>query len=365
MTRVLITGGGTAGHVFPALSVVDALRASGDVEVLFVGGRGGIEGELVAKEGIPFRSISVGKWRRYPDVRNLLDPFKVGAGTIESLGAIASFRPDVVFAKGGYVTVPVVLAAKSRRLPIVTHESDLVMGVSNRLSNRLAAKICTAFPTELYPSPVRAKLVYTGNPIRAEFARVKGRKFHAHFGLSPSLPTVLVMGGSQGAMGLNDLVIGIAEDVTRNAQLLHVAGENDLERMKRVKEKLPAAQAGRYVLYPFLSEIAQAEATADLVLSRAGANALFELAYLAKPVVLVPLPSAANDHQRKNAAYFAEKGAAHVLEQEKTSSKELWKLLDRLLHENLEREKLAHAIEELAVPDAAERVAKVVLEQVP
>lgn len=362
MKRIIVTGGGTAGHVFPALAVVDALKRTQDVEVLFIGGRGGIEEQLVAKQGIPFRAISVGKWRRYPDVRNLIDPFKIGAGTLESLGAISSFRPSIVFAKGGYVTVPVVLAAKSRRVPIVTHESDLVMGVSNRLSNRLAVKICTAFPTDLYPSPVRHKLVYTGNPIRSEFARIKGRRYHHQFGFSPSLPTVLAMGGSQGAMGLNDVVAAIAPDVTRRAQLLHITGPNDWERIEKEKAKLPAFQAGRYVTRPFLDDIAQAEATADLVISRAGANALFELAYLAKPTILIPLPSAANDHQRKNAEYFANNGAAILIEQKNGAPQELWKTVDRLLNEGLEREKLAHAIEELAMPDAAERVAKVIME---
>jgi len=359
--RVLVTGGGTAGHVIPALAVIEVLQRKAGADVLFVGGREGIEEGLVAKAGIPFRGILVGKWRRYPDVRNLIDPFKVGAGTIESLGALSSFRPQVVFAKGGYVTVPVVLAAKSRRLPIVTHESDLVMGVSNRLSNRLAEKICVAFPIEYYPPAVRGKLVHTGNPVRSEFARIKGRKFHHQLGLSPSLPVILVTGGSQGAMGLNELVAGIVGNLTKKAQVLHLTGAHDFERMKKVKEELSAAQSGRYLVAPFLSEMAQAQATADLVISRAGANALFEFALLEKPTILVPLPTAANDHQVKNAEYFAKHGAAVVLPQGSTSGQELLKTVIRLLTNDLERSKFAHAIAELAIPDAAQRVADVVL----
>lgn len=362
MRRVLVSGGGTAGHVFPALAVVEALRKIDQVEILYVGGRHGIEAELVEREGIPFRAISAGKLRRYVDVRNLIDPFKAAAGYIESLGIVTSFRPDVVFAKGGYVTVPVVLAAKSRRIPIITHESDLILGLSNRLANRLATKICVSFPPALYPSAPRNKLVYTGNPIRSQFARVKGRKFHAQLGLSPSLPTVLALGGSQGALGLNDLVAGLARELTKIAQLLHITGAFDLPRLKEHWRDLPSAQAGRYILHAFLSEIAQAMATADVVISRAGANVLFELALLGKPTILLPLPSAANDHQKMNARYFGEKGAAIVLEQGATSSDELLSIVHRLLTEKLEREKLAHTIAELAVPDAADQVAKVIME---
>jgi UDP-N-acetylglucosamine--N-acetylmuramyl-(pentapeptide) pyrophosphoryl-undecaprenol N-acetylglucosamine transferase len=362
MTRILVTGGGTAGHVFPALAVLQVLRRKLKTEILFVGSRDGPEVELVAGKDIPFRGIAAGKLRRYPDVRNLVDPFKVGAGFVESLGVLASFRPDIVFAKGGYVTVPVVLAAKSRRIPIITHESDLIMGLSNRLSNRLAAKICTAFPIESYPALIRTKLVFTGNPLREEFAQVKKRKFHARFGLSPLLPTILVIGGSQGAIGLNDLTLRLTADLTKRGQILHLTGRLDFARLAEYRSKLPPAQAGRYVLYPFIEEIWEAMATADIVVSRAGANVLFELAFLAKPTILVPLPSAANDHQRKNALYFQKRGAVLVAEQDETQSKKLYGMIIRLLREDIEREKLSHRIEELAVPDAAERVANVILQ---
>ncbi len=302
----LFTGGGSAGHVTPNLALMRTLRQEGWA-IHYIGTADGIERKLLAQEAdIPYHSISAGKLRRYFSLKNLTDVFRVVRGVGQARAVVKAVRPDVVFSKGGFVSVPVVLGARGKA-PIVAHESDYTPGLSNRIANRFADKVCVTFEDTL--AHVGAKGVFTGTPIRPELcAGDKGRGF-AFTGLSGGKPVLLVMGGSLGAMAVNDALREALPELLKTFHIVHLCGTGKLSKAH--------AQAG-YVQYEYISEeLPDLLAMADIVLSRAGANAVFEFLALKKPALLVPLPlSASRGDQIQNANYFQKKGYADVLPQE-------------------------------------------------
>lgn len=308
MKKIILTGGGTAGHVTPNLALIPALKKR-DYEIRYIGSYQGIEKRLAENAGIPYDGISSGKLRRYFDLKNFSDPFRVLKGYGEACRLLKKYQPDVIFSKGGFVSVPVVLAAKRYRIPTILHESDMTPGLANRLCIPSAAKICCNFPETLQHLP-EDKAVLTGSPIREELLqgdRLAGLQY-TH--LSAAKPILLVIGGSLGAVAVNQMIRSLLPRLLPSFQIIHICGKGHLDE----------SLIGRpgYVQYEYVdAPLKHLFAAADLAVSRAGANSICELLALRKPNVLIPLSAAASrGDQLLNAASFEKQGFSAVLKEE-------------------------------------------------
>lgn len=299
----------------PLLSVIDEIKKRDpDAEFLFLGPKSDFN-DTLREKGIEVREINAGKFRRYLSLENFLDIFKVLVGTDEALIYILGFKPDVVFSKGGFASVPAVFAAWLIKLPVLTHESDTVPGLANRFIGRCAAKIFVGFPEAEKHFP-KHKVIVSGNPIRADLGQGDRDRAQRFFTLRENLPVLLVFGGSQGAYRINELLLRSLDRVLEKFQVIHICGKNNIEEVQEEVAKLQLAHKGRYKAYPYLDEeMKDAFAFADFAVSRAGAGSLSEIVALQKPSLIIPLPSAANDHQYHNARYFAEEKMVLLAEQ--------------------------------------------------
>lgn len=363
VTRIVLTGGVSGGHTFPLVAVSRALRKRfpEGVEFLFVGSHGRFEDEAMATEGIPVRHVLTGKMRRYFSWRNFIDPFKVPIGFIQSLWYLAHFMPDAVFAKGGSASVPVALAAWIYRIPILIHDSDAVAGRANRFLSHFAKRIAIAYPSAHRYFP-EAKTMLTGNPVRAEILAGDAARARERFGLAPDKPTLLVLGGSQGADGINRAVLAVVPGLlAKGVQVLHQTGSGRYDEVMAVAAELGiGTEVSGYVPRAFLSgeEVADALAAATVVLSRSGAGSIAELAATGKPSILIPLASAANDEQRMNAYAIAEIGGAVVLEEANLGEHLLMENVETLLGDETLRVSMGDKIRAFYHPDAADAIAE-------
>ena len=308
MKRILLTGGGTAGHVTPNVALLPRLRELG-YEISYMGSYEGIERKLIEELKIPYYGISSGKLRRYFDPKNFTDPFKVLKGYGEACRIMKKLSPDVLFSKGGFVSVPVVFAARRCHVPTIIHESDMTPGLANKLCIPSARKVCCNFPETLKYLPSE-KAVLTGSPIRQEL--LTGNRLDAlrFTGLSANKPVILVMGGSMGAAAVNEAVRRILPGLLKSFQVIHLCGAGKLDAS--------LSHLTGYVQYEYIkSELKDLFALADIVISRAGANAICELLALKKPSLLIPLSAAASrGDQILNARSFEKQGFSMVLEEE-------------------------------------------------
>jgi len=316
MKKIVLTGGGTAGHVTPNLALLPALQEAG-YEVSYIGSINGIERGLIEDAGIPYYPISSGKLRRYFDPKNFSDPFRVIKGYFQSLSLLRRLKPDVVFSKGGFVSVPVVLAAKMRHIPAIIHESDMTPGLANRIAMKGAAKICCNFPETLKYLP-EGKAVLTGCPIRKELSQGSKEKALAFTGLPGDKPILMIMGGSIGSVFINTALRKDLDRFLSRFSIIHLCGKGNLDESLLGREG--------YVQYEYISEeLPDLFAAADLLVSRAGANAICELLLLKKPNVLIPLSlNASRGDQILNAASFEKQGFSKVLQEEDVTSDTLW-----------------------------------------
>ena len=280
MKKIILTGGGTAGHVTPNIALLPALKEAG-YEVEYIGSYNGMEKELIEKEGIPYHGISSGKLRRYFDWKNFSDPFRVIHGYGQARSLIKKIKPAIIFSKGGFVSVPVVLAAKSLHVPAIIHESDMTPGLANRIAMRGAVKICCNFPETLKYLP-EGKGVLTGSPIRQQLLHGDRQKALEFTGLPGEKPILLIIGGSLGSVFINNAVRGALDELLERFEIIHLCGKGNLDHSLDGKKG--------YVQYEYISkELPDLFAAADLVISRAGANAICELLALHKPNILIPL----------------------------------------------------------------------------
>lgn len=361
--KIALTGGGTAGHIWPVLDVAEEIskKIKGN-DFIYLGSKEGLEAKLVPATNIKFFQVSSGKLRRYWSWQNLIDPVKIMMGFLQARKILKKERPKVLFAKGGYVTVPVVLAARSLKIPIVCHESDSVLGLANRILYRIVQKIMVSFPAHYYSQKYQKKLFYSGLPVRRNFFRAQKFKGYQVFGLSDRLKTLLVTGGSQGAHFINQMILRICPEILKDFQIIHLTGILDFEQAKNVRANLPEDQKDHYKIYDFLSEeMPEAMAMADLIVSRAGANTLAEIAILAKPSILIPLPLAAANHQNLNAQIFGENKAAVVLDQQKITPEKLLKTILDLLNHQVLLEQLGENAQKFSKPGAAKIIAEHIL----
>lgn len=333
MKKILLTGGGTGGHIMPLLAVAERLPQDSKILIL---------GSNLKNINFPYKNVLAGKWRRYLSGKNFIDIFKMPFGMLQALWHVFWFMPDVCFGKGGYASLPGVFACWLYRVPIVIHESDTVPGIANRILARFANKICISFEqAKKYFS--EKKVVFTGNPVRTQILQGKL--------IQKQKPLVLILGGSQGAQYINKVITAILPDLLSRAKVIHQCGPG-----KKSKVNLPD-----YEQYEFIENIENLYVSADVIISRAGANSLAEIAALKKPAILIPLPGSSFEHQRENAYVFAQHQAAIVIEQNNLGPHLLLEKIFKLLDSPLTAQKMGEHAYDLNPADAAEKIAQEII----
>ena len=348
MKKIVMTGGGTAGHVVPNIALFDELSKS--YRIYYVGSKDGIEKELIEKTGVAYYGISSGKLRRYMNIKNFTDAFRVIKGLAQAVGIIRRIKPDVVFSKGGFVSVPVVLAAGFLKVPVVLHESDITPGLANKMSLPFARAVCISFP-ESKQHIKHDKIHLTGTPIREAIFKGDADKGRSFCGLDESKPVLLVMGGSQGSVKLNTVLRESIEMLTKSYNIVHLCGKDNID---------PALEGtSGYAQFEYLDEeMPHVLAMADVVACRAGANSIFELLALKKPNLLIPLSKAqSRGDQIENAQSFEKQGFSKVMHEENMDSLSfVMEIIDLYTH----KEKYIEAMEESLVTDGVSEVARII-----
>ena len=325
MKRIILTGGGTAGHVTPNIALLPRLKELG-YDIHYIGSYAGIEKELIEQFEIPYHGISSGKLRRYFSLQNFTDPFRVLKGFGEASKLIKTLKPDVIFSKGGFVSVPVVMAGKRHHIPTIIHESDMTPGLANKLSLPSATKVCCNFPETLEQLP-KEKAVLTGSPIRQELLSGSKEVALKFCGLTPEKPVILIIGGSLGSVAVNNAIRAILSDLLTDFHVIHLCGKGKVDASLKHLEG--------YVQFEYIQhELKDLFALADIVISRAGANAICELLALHKPSLLIPLSAnASRGDQILNARSFERQGFSIVLEEEELNNQILLDAIHKLYNE--------------------------------
>ena len=361
--RLAITGGGTGGHVVPALAVIDELRRREVLaDLVWIGSREGVERRAAEEAGIQFVAIPTGKLRRYMSLRNLTDAARVPLGVLSARRALAAFRPDVVLSTGGFVSVPAVVSARGIA-PVVTHEQTAILGLANRINARFADILAISYTrSEQSALRLHRRVVVTGNPVRTGLNAGDRSRGLKRYGFGAELPMVYVTGGARGASPINQRIASLLPGILDQVQILHQTGplsaNPDSESLAHRRELLPEAVRHRYTVVEFIGdELPDVYAAADLVVGRAGAGTIAELAYVGLPAILVPLPDARGDEQALNARVLGEAGAAIVIEQSDATPERLQAEILSLLDDSERRARMAIAARTVARPDAAARLA--------
>ena len=346
MKKIVLTGGGTAGHVTPNMALIEKLRQM-NYDIAYIGTVDGIEKGLIEGMKVPYFGISSGKLRRYFSWKNFSDPFRVIKGYFQAKKLLKEINPDVVFSKGGFVAVPVVYAAKKRGIPAVIHESDMTPGLANKLCIKKATKVCCNFEATLSHLPA-GKAVHTGTPLRKELfmgSRERGLEIN---GFTNGMPVLLIVGGSTGAQRVNEAVRNIMPKLLETFQVIHICGKG--------KTDPEFDHISGLCQYEYVSDdLKDMFAAADIVISRAGANAVSELLALKKPNILIPLSIGSRGDQVLNAEAFEKSGYSYVLREEELTDENLMKALKTV---NNDREKYISAMETATERDATEIISK-------
>ncbi|TFG35539.1 MAG: UDP-N-acetylglucosamine--N-acetylmuramyl-(pentapeptide) pyrophosphoryl-undecaprenol N-acetylglucosamine transferase [Parcubacteria group bacterium] len=373
--KIIFTGGGSGGHVVPFIAIVREIRRiypDRNLEFQYFGPKDEFGEIFLSHEEIKIKNISAGKIRRYKDPKsifeNLIDIFfNIPLGIIQSFFSILFSRPDLIFSKGGYGSIPAVIAGKMLFVPIFIHESDVSPGAANRLASKMTKEIFVSFPrTEYFPM---GKMTVVGNPIRKEVLQGTKEEAREMFKLNFNRPVLLVLGGSQGAQRINDKILELLPTLLDSFEIILQCGESNYREVraeaKITIEKYRSLESA-FHLYPFLqeTEIRQAYGVADFIVGRAGAGTIFEIAANAKPSILVPLPESAQNHQVKNAYAYGETGACMVMEENNFTVRFFLEKLRFLFANPQELEKMRKAAEEFSRPLAAKMLAERILRQV-
>lgn len=350
---ILFTGGGTAGHVTPNIALIDELQHDG-WDVAYVGSADGIEKTIMDKIGIRFYSVANGKLRRYYSMKNLLDPFKIVWGIFQSIFLIAKLKPSVVFSKGGFVAFPVVVGAYLNRVPVIAHESDISPGLATRLCLPFVNKLCLTFEAGKKYFKKQDKIVVTGTPIRQQLFTGSASKGLKLCGFNEDKPCILVIGGSLGAGSINKCIREHLEQLTKQFQIIHICGKDKIDT--NLNQMLGYKQ-----LEYANEELADYFAAANFVISRSGANSLYEILALNKAHILIPLSAkASRGDQIQNARYFQEQGISIVIQDEDLSGDTLTKAIAELMQNKAEIEQ---KIKALHIASAAEKIVAIIKEQ--
>ena len=371
--RIVFTGGGTGGHFYPVIAVAEALKEIVKERTiiepeLFFFGPSVFDERALFENGLTFVQTPAGKMRRYFSLLNIVDAVKTSIGIISTTLSLYRTYPDVVVSKGGFGSVPTVIAARILRIPLVIHDSDAMPGRATLMAARYAKKIAISYEEayEHFPEAVREKIALTGNPVRAEIRSPAREGAHEFLELERTLPIILVLGGSLGAEKINDTLLSALPDLLNRYQVIHQSGQGNFEIVREtarvILEKNPSRY--RYKLYGYLSGLAMkmAAGAADLVISRAGSGAIAEISSWGKAAIIVPIPEAVSRDQRANAFASARHGAAGAIEQANLAPNILISEIDRLFTNPKARTDLAEAAKKFSKPDAARKLAEVILD---
>jgi len=359
--KFIISGGGTGGHIFPAVAIANALKKNiPDCEILFVGAEGRMEMQKVPEAGYAIKGLPIAGLQRSLDFKNLLLPLKVLKSVTMAMKIISDFKPDVAIGVGGYASAPLLFAAKLKGIPYVIQEQNSYAGITNKILGKWAKKICVAYDgmQNFFP---KEKIVFTGNPVRAAISGSKITKKEAliFFDLAENKKTVLVIGGSLGARTINQSMdAGIEKINAENIQLIWQTGKSFFEKSKQTIDALIPLSVGEGLgvrSFDFIKQMDMAYAAADVIISRAGALSVSELCIIGKPCVLVPSPNVAEDHQTKNAMALVNKNAAVLVKDTEAKEKLISTLLE-LIKDETQQNQLAQNIKQLAIADADERI---------
>ncbi len=348
LKTIVLTGGGTAGHVTPNLALIPELKKAG-YNVIYIGTENGMERGLVEKTGVEYHYVSTGKLRRYMSKDNFTDMFKVVKGIGEAKKLIKRLKPDIVFSKGGFVAVPVVLGAKFNGVPVIAHESDMTPGLANKIAMPFAKKICTTFPETV--KYIGKKGIHTGTPIRKELFDGDKEKGLKLCGFDNEKPVIMMMGGSLGSQKINKVLRAALTEITTGFQLVHICGKGNVDKSINIKG---------YKQFEYLSEeLPHVIACADMVISRAGSNSISEFLALKKPALLIPLSAkASRGDQILNAQSFEKQGYSLVLNEEDMTPESLLKAIKELY---LAKDSLITAMAKSPASNGVENVMKVIL----
>ena len=356
--RIILTGGGTIGSVSPLLAVRDSLlQVEPEAQFIWVGTEEGMEEEIVRQKNVPYFSVKCGKIRRYFSWRNFITPFSVLVGIFQSIKIIRGFKPDLILSAGSFVSVPVVVAAWLFRRRTLVHQQDIEPGLANKIMAKFAAKVTVSFPESLKDFPA-AKAVLTGNPVRPEIFAGEANRAERHLGLEAGLPALLVMGGSQGAEKVNELIFSLVPQLINFCQIVHIVGKGNMVEWSDRAQFGEAAK--RYHAIEYAHELLpDIYARVDLVVCRAGLSTLTELAAIGKPTIVIPIP---HHQQEANAEYFNRKNAIVYFDQEKSSAGELREIIEAMLKNPSSLSRLSEYMKKAMPAAANERYVKLVRE---
>ena len=364
--KILLTGGGSGGHFYPIIAVAEAIRKIVRIEKLVAPGLyfmsdSPYNEKLLYDNEIIFKKVGAGKIRLYFSFWNFTDLFKTFFGALKAIAEMFGIYPDVVFGKGGYASFPALLAARIFRIPVVIHESDSVPGKVNLWAGKFAVKVAVSYPEAARYFPAD-RVACVGNPIRESVKNLAAEGAHTYFNFAPEIPVIFIIGGSQGAELINDIVLGALPSLLQKYQIIHQTGKKQFVLAKETAvvalgEGSPLL--ARYKAYEYLDDLPlkMAASAADIVVSRAG-SVLFEIAAWGKPAIVIPIAESNGDHQRENAYNFARKTGATVIEEENLSPNLFESEVGRLFVDPARREMLGRKAKEFATPDAAEKIAR-------
>jgi len=367
MTKILFTGGGTAGHIFPIIAVVRELRKMGSDAQFFYAGPKDDFGEIIlSQESIKIKWILAGKIRRYLNWKSVLENiadvlFKIPLGFLQAIFYVFISAPDLIFSKGGYGSLATVLAGQILQVPIILHESDVTPGLANRFMSKFTSQIFVAFPVAQTEYFSEDKMIAVGNPMRVELLNGDAEKAKDYFDLIVGKPIILVLGGSQGAQAVNDLMLAILPQLLTDFEIIHQTGSKNLEQLKAEAKVMVVDEelARRYHPVGFLKEVELRDAfkVCDLVVSRAGSGSIFEISGCQKPSILIPLSSSAQDHQLKNAYAYAQNKAAVVMEEANLTPRFFLEKIKYLFANPDELQKMSQQAREFSRPESAKVIA--------
>lgn len=319
--RIIFTGGGTAGHVYPLLAVARELKKNypfAGFDFWYLGPKDKFVKNILTFEGIKVKNVMSGKFRRYFSFKNIIDIFKIPFGILQAFYYIFIFSPDIIFSKGGYGSIPTILAGWFLQTPIFLHESDIMPGLANRIGSKFAVEIFISFSvseTDYFPAK---KMLSVGNPIRLEVLKGSEEEAKRVFSLTKEKPIILIMGGSQGAQNINDKILSILPEMLNDFEVIHQTGEKNFKQIFKESKVILSENARKYyhpVPFMDVKNMSHALKVADLIMSRAGSGSIFEIAASGKPSILIPLEGSAQDHQVRNAYAMSQRGAALVIEE--------------------------------------------------
>lgn len=344
--KIILTGGGTAGHIWPVVAISEILLKNKRLDILYVGSFNGPERKIAADYNIPYKRLITGKRRDYASFNNIIDIIKIVIGLIQAYFLIKFYKPNLIFSKGGYVSFPIVYWAKKLKVPLITHESDVIMGKANAFANSFARKICLGFPLKYYKDIPLEKAIYTGIPVRKEF--------FTGMPVSRDKPTLLITGGSQGSQKINEVVSEILPELLNKYEIYHLCGENNFDDLnKKIQDQ-------NYHLIAYSTDMVKLMRNTDLIISRAGATTLAEISALGIPSILIPLPSAHADHQNINAKIYAENNAAVTLQEKNLTSSSLLSIINQLMEDKNMLKIIGNHARQFARPDSASEIVDII-----